>query len=38
MLAAVALGCAWTGGWAWVALVTVVGTVLAWEWAGLCGG
>ncbi len=38
VLAAVTLACAWAGGWPWLALVTLVGLVLAWEWAGLCAG
>ena len=38
VLAAVALACAWAGGWPWVVLVALVGAVLAWEWASLCAG
>jgi phosphatidate cytidylyltransferase len=38
VLGAVALACAWAGGWPWVVLVAVVGLALALEWVGLCTG
>jgi phosphatidate cytidylyltransferase len=34
----VALGAAWYGNWAWVALMTVAGVALAWEWARITQG
>jgi phosphatidate cytidylyltransferase len=34
----VALGAAWLGNWAFVALMTVAGIALAWEWSRLCLG
>ena len=34
----VALGAAWEGNWAFVALMTAAGIALAWEWSKLCLG
>src|SRR5213082_418257 len=33
-----ALGAAWEGSWAFVALMTAAGIALAWEWSKLCFG
>ncbi len=37
IMAPVALGCAWQGGVAWVALICIAGGAVATEWVALCG-
>ena len=38
VMAPIAAAAAWYGGYAFLALVTVAGIALAWEWTRLCYG